>query len=222
MGSFKIYGEFMSIISCDECNREISSKAISCPHCGNPITLTNDSSILANSSLEESRENKAPEQNKVKLTKYEKIGGWLILVGFGVITSPIRLAKAISENLPAYETATWDALTTPGTEAYHPMWERLLVFEMLGNISFFIFSLVIAIYFFKKKSQLPRLLIVFMVANLLFMIADYSLGASIPYLKNDASFVSEARQETIKMAMGCLIWIPYFLISKRVKGTFVR
>lgn len=212
----------MSLINCDECNREISNKAISCPHCGNPITLTNDSYILTNNSPKESREEEIPEQNKVKLDRHDSIGGWLILVGLGVIISPIRLAQTISENLPAYETATWDALTTPGTEAYHPFWERILVFEMAGNILFFILSLVIAVYFFKKKSQLPRLFIIFMTTNLLFLIADYYLGASIPYLKNDASFLSEVRLEIIRMAMGCLIWIPYFIFSKRVQGTFVR
>lgn len=27
----------MSLIKCPECNKEISDKAITCPHCGNPI-----------------------------------------------------------------------------------------------------------------------------------------------------------------------------------------
>ncbi len=28
----------MSLIKCSECGREISDKAVSCPHCGNPIS----------------------------------------------------------------------------------------------------------------------------------------------------------------------------------------
>ena len=34
----------MSLISCPECNHEISNKAISCPNCGYPIVLKNENS----------------------------------------------------------------------------------------------------------------------------------------------------------------------------------
>ncbi len=31
----------MALIKCDECGKEVSSKAISCPSCGNPIQISN-------------------------------------------------------------------------------------------------------------------------------------------------------------------------------------
>jgi hypothetical protein len=34
------------LINCDECNKSVSSKAVSCPHCGNVINNQDNSSNL--------------------------------------------------------------------------------------------------------------------------------------------------------------------------------
>ena len=31
----------MALIKCEECGKEISDKAIACPHCGNPLVTEN-------------------------------------------------------------------------------------------------------------------------------------------------------------------------------------
>ena len=38
----------MALINCPECNREISDKAKSCPHCGFPINVNNTYKIIIN------------------------------------------------------------------------------------------------------------------------------------------------------------------------------
>ena len=50
------------------------------------------------------------------------LGGWLILVGLGVVLTPIRiLATYIPIYKPIFEDGTWEALTTVGSEAYNPI-----------------------------------------------------------------------------------------------------
>ena len=56
--------------------------------------------------------------------------GWLIVVGLGVVIWPLRL---LAELLPLYyeifTTGSFEVLTTPGSDAYHPMWAPLIIFE---------------------------------------------------------------------------------------------
>ena len=37
----------MALINCPECNREISDKAVTCPHCGYPLNIGNESSSIS-------------------------------------------------------------------------------------------------------------------------------------------------------------------------------
>ena len=36
----------MALIKCEECGKEVSEKAASCPNCGNPINKTTESKVL--------------------------------------------------------------------------------------------------------------------------------------------------------------------------------
>ena len=89
--------------------------------------------------------------------KYQNIGGWLILVGIGIVFSPLRLLLFIGRDLlPVFLSETWTTLTTPGTQIYHPFWGPLLIFELLGNVFFLVFSLVLVIFFFQKRKLYHR------------------------------------------------------------------
>lgn len=155
------------------------------------------------------------------LTQYKKIGGWLILVAIGLVLTPLRfLVVVVKDLLPVFSGETWSILTTPGTEAYHPFLAPLLIFELIGNIAFVVFAIVVAIFFFKRQKIVPKLMIAFLFSNLAFVVIDYFVADSIPFIasQNDP----ESLRELIRVLIGCLIWVPYFLVSKRVKGTFVN
>jgi len=153
--------------------------------------------------------------------QYDKIGGWLILVAIGLIITPVRLIVFIlTDLLTAFSPENWHLLTTPGTEAYHPLWAPILIFELVGNFMFFLFSIIVAIYFFQRDKIAPKMIIIFLLSNLIFVAVDYFIGNLIPFVRDLNN--TQSTNELIRIVIGCLIWVPYFLMSKRVKGTFVH
>jgi len=163
---------------------------------------------------------KAQKNGDAAQKQYDKIGGWLILVVIGLILAPIRLLVVLFKDLlPALSADTWSRLTTPGTEAYHPLWAPLLLFEIIGNCLFIVSPIIIAIFFFQKRRFVPRLIIVLLLTNLVFVAIDYFAADLIPFVAAQEDMGSLV--ELIRVLIACTIWVPYFLVSKRAKGTFV-
>jgi len=153
---------------------------------------------------------------------YQKIGGWLILVAIGVVVTPFIYLYILYTNfLPIFtDNNTWAVLTTPGTQAYHPMWAPLIIFEILGNVGLFVFSIAVAIAFFQKRRFLPKLYITLLLSVLAFLIIDHLLSQSIPYIASMDN--TDSIRGIIRGAATSAVWIAYFLKSERVKGTFVN
>jgi hypothetical protein len=163
---------------------------------------------------------KAQKNGDAAQKQYDKIGGWLILVAIGLILAPIRLLVVLFKDLlPALSADTWSRLTTPGTEAYHPLWAPLLFFEIIGNCLFIVSPIIVAVFFFQKRRFVPRLIIVLLLANLVFVAIDYFAADLIPFVAAQEDMGSLV--ELIRVLIACAIWVPYFLVSKRVKGTFI-
>ena len=152
---------------------------------------------------------------------YSRLGGWLIVLAIGVVIAPIRLLIVIlKDNLPAFSPHVWPALTTPGAAAYHPLWAPLLLSELVLNLLFGLFSVILAVFFFKRRKIFKPLMILFLAFNFVLVTADYFMTGLIPAVasQQDATSVKEILR-TFLAAAG---WIPYLFISKRVKGTFVH
>ena len=148
-----------------------------------------------------------------------RIGGWLILITLGLIITPLRIgASLFATFIPIFTGETWKTLTTPGQEAYHPLWGPLIIFELVGNASFCIWAIYLLWPYFKRKRAFPRLFIIFCLANLGFVLVDLFVAGRIPAA---AALDPETMREVIKTAIACFIWIPYFIMSKRVAATFV-
>ena len=151
----------------------------------------------------------------------EGLGGWLILVGIGVIISPLQLLAVLSKTyLPIFKDGTWEALTSPTSEVYNSMFSSLIIGEIFINSMVFIASIYLIYLFFSKKSFFPKLYIGLIVFSLIFIPLDAILVSSI--FPNIEVFDAETMKALGKSIIVGLIWIPYMLISKRVKATFVH
>ncbi len=85
---------------------------------------------------------------------------------------------------------------------------------------FLFFCIFILINFYRKKSTLPRLMIIFYSVSLIIGVIDYLLVIQIP-LASELEDGSSLR-DIVKSVITCAIWIPYFMKSERVHNTFIK
>lgn len=141
------------------------------------------------------------------------IGGWLILPAIGLLLNPFRLASDLY-NLPeVYDSQMWANLW--GMKRY-----ALAIFiyiEHIYNVVFLLYTVLIGVLFFKRRSSLPRLITIYFAAGCLVATADTLVSAQIDSTQVQPEFFKGMIQNIIAAA----IWIPYFNVSSRVKETFV-
>jgi membrane-bound metal-dependent hydrolase YbcI (DUF457 family) len=94
------------------------------------------------------------------------------------------------------------------------------MFEGVGNTALIVFSVIVAIYFFQKRRIVPKLMIALLLANVFFVGTDYFVANVIPAVGSQKDV--ESMTEFARVVIACVIWVPYFLVSKRVKATFVH
>ncbi|CAH0119766.1 hypothetical protein PAE9249_02274 [Paenibacillus sp. CECT 9249] len=167
-------------------------------------------------------------ETNIQEKKYDRLpleisglGGWLILVQIGLyLTIVVILGQLFLYSFPIFGSETWELLTSPESEYYHPLWAPMIVFETVYNIAFVLFCGLILFHFYGKRKIVPRLMIIFYGASLAIGIVDLILMYQIPALleMEDGSSL----RDTIRSAIVCAVWIPYFIKSRRVRNTFIR
>ena len=149
------------------------------------------------------------------------LGGWLILVGIGVVLSPFRLAF---EYYPIFSQiftdGTWEVLTTVGSEAYNVMWAPLLIGEIVFNSLMVLVSVYLIYLFFTKHYWFPKVYIIIITIALVFIPLDAWLLKIV--MPNEPMFGPDTIKELARTLVGAVIWVPYMLLSKRVKATFIE
>jgi len=144
----------------------------------------------------------------------EGLGGWLILVGLGLVISPVViLGTTIAGNVAL--------LTNSDSRAFletHPVLEGLIVFEIISNLIFVALLGALNFLFFTKKHSFPTYMILYLALQLIVVSGDFLVVHTVmPSVHTAASYNAITRS-----LLGAAIWIPYLLISRRVKLTFVH
>ena len=150
----------------------------------------------------------------------EGLRGWLILVAIGVILAPIRL---LSVELPMYNEilndGTWELLTLVDSELYHPLWAPVLITEITFSFMLLLASLYLVVLFFSRHYLFPRVFIALTLAMLIFIAFDAWLVSQV--MPERSFFATQNILDFARTLVSAAIWIPYMLVSKRVKVTFV-
>jgi hypothetical protein len=147
----------------------------------------------------------------------QPIGGWLWLVGLGLIITPMVIIYDLVISNQYFDQSMWEALINQ---------ENWILFSLVGaefvyNICFLIFSLVVNALFFNRRSSLPRVISIYYGVIFLFTALDTLAAFSIG-LEYDAEQQSDIYKDIFRSLAAALIWIPYFNLSERVKATFVE
>jgi hypothetical protein len=151
----------------------------------------------------------------------EGLGGWLILVGLGIVLSPLRIVYFIIQTYSeVFTNGSWEILTTPGNASYNHLWAPLLIGELAINIGLLLTWVFIAYLFFTKKRLFPKFYIAILLFTLAFILIDSLAMKSV--LPDEPVFDEATIMEFVRSLIASLIWVPYMLVSKRVKATFVK
>ena len=150
----------------------------------------------------------------------EPIGGWLYLVGFGVLVKPFYLLASL---YPMYRDIfapeQWEMLRTAGRMAYGPFFIPYIYTELIINILFLLAALYQIYLFVTKDYRFPKFFIIFIAFNLCFVLLDAWVGG---ILLEEPIFDPQTINELIRIIPSAIIWIPYMIYSVRVKETFVK
>jgi len=149
------------------------------------------------------------------------LGGWLVLVQIGLYaTILLQIFQFNAYILPAFATDTWEALTSKDSSVYDPLWKPLILFEAAYSAIVALVAIYSLVAMYRKKSVFPSLMIGLYAGTLLLGIADYAVAGQIELAREFQD--DGALRDIVRAAVTCLIWIPYFIRSVRVKNTFVR
>lgn len=130
------------------------------------------------------------------------IGGWLILPAIGLSISPFRILFEFFE-VGFLNKSLWANASTLGLT-------ELVAMELVFNVLFFSYIILLIILFYSRRTSIPRLMTVFYVINVLLSLIDTE------------QIINFSNQEFFRAAVGAAIWIPYFNFSETVKSTFCK
>lgn len=157
-----------------------------------------------------------------EINELDGLWGWLLLFTGFVIWKIIRACFLIASTfLPLFRDGTWEALTRPDSPVYDPMWQRVLLFELAGNIAIGAMAMVTLALLVVRSSYAPKSAIGLLVGSFVIVAANYLIAGQIPSLA-DRGTDYENVAVLFRSGTAMLVWVPYFLISKRVKATFAH
>lgn len=151
------------------------------------------------------------------------LGGWLVLVGLGVVFAPFRILLTVYQDYYVpIASGTFRDFLDPSSEVYRAGVLEFLIFEGAANAAMLLLTLLLVFGFFRTKTWFPRIYIFVILASVVVLFAD-SLGAMWLFPEVDSSEVFDkvTVREIGRSVVSACIWIPYMLVSKRVKNTFV-
>lgn len=150
------------------------------------------------------------------------IGSWLILVLIGLIYALVKTAFDLVDLFETYQPIIRLTVTTYITGAHHPTFGVWVLYEVIFNAFVIVFLICLLILMLCKNRFFPIFTIIYLVAVTCLHGIDYILGYAILPLQTDSTNSYPSSYGIIQSLVTAIIWIPYFLVSKRVKATFLN
>jgi len=148
------------------------------------------------------------------------LGGWLALVIFGMFASLVRITwEMFKLHVPLVMDGTLAKLSDPQHPAYHPLWVPLFCIEVLANLATLALTVALIVLVFKRSRLAPVVAIGWYVYGVALIMGDYLMWQLIPSVAAqpvDAELIRDLGRSILVT----LVWVPYFLRSRRVRNTF--
>lgn len=148
------------------------------------------------------------------------LGGWLILPILYLISTVV-----LSGYYLYFEGLDWEGIFALATGQVDPDYQWLLWPMLLSTVmavELVAFAIYLLVILFQKKRALPRLMVCFYSALLIVMGIEFYMSFQYAVFTQTPEELVEATRDLFHAVFMAVIWIPYFLRSKRVKATFVN
>jgi len=150
-----------------------------------------------------------------------KIRGFLIFVAIGLFMSLIGNLQNLGWSILPFRGEVWEKLTTPGFDSYHPNWKQALLFGVTSASVIFVFNIIMLVLFFRKHRFFPTFIVVAIPVIFVLLLVGHYLDGLVPAIAASQEY-SKGTHQLIVRFIALHVWIPYFVVSERVKRTFVR
>jgi uncharacterized protein DUF2569 len=156
------------------------------------------------------------------------IGGWLILVGLGLVATLIIRAFATLGAVRILTSGTIAIVTGPNSNGYVPGHVGLMRFELVTGLATLAANVAVLILFSRESRWFPRMYMGLLALGAVLGTTDHllllhAIHGSSRLLQDrmyDETTTGGARQ--MEAVGGAIFWICYTAKSPRVKNTFVH
>jgi len=149
---------------------------------------------------------------------YEGFGGWLVLPVIGIFLAPIWSLLDLIRN-EYFNYIHWEILTNPAHASYNPKLGGLVLIEYVFQVAMLAYSVFVVILMVKRRTSFPVFAAILYGANVFFLFMD---SIWLHALDLPTAFDGEDSRTAIRAILTAMIWIPYIIMSDRVKGTFTE
>ncbi len=148
--------------------------------------------------------------------KYRSIGGWLVVIGIGLVLSIGYAAFSLKE--------TWETMHDPDFAAaieYFEGLQELIYFELGTNVALIALALVSGYFYIGRKKLARPLLVLFYLTAFVTTIVDLAWAHSV-FGTEIMEEVNGDMAQTVKKLVVQAILVVYLIVSERSRKTFVR
>lgn len=148
------------------------------------------------------------------LERHDRIDGWLFLPGIAITIAPfVRVYRLFASDW--YTPNHWNILADRSASIYDPSYGVGILVEFILTVALVYLSILAAITFWQRRTSAPLLAIIFYVSSPI--VSALSIFAYNFFGLGELNYF-----DTVRASLGLIVWVPYFALSERVKGTFTR
>lgn len=154
---------------------------------------------------------------------YYGFGGWLYIFAAGIIYQVYGTVNVMTSLIQTINSKEFEVWTDPSSDSYNAFWYPGIMMEIIFEIIILLFAIIMAIYCIKLSKYFKGIAITFIISSFVFQLLDLVLMLTLQNGYVEPIFDNDTLYQGVERAfIYTVIWLPYFLLSKRVKNTFIR